>query len=75
MTTDEMLIEIVSYKYDCMGFPYIFMAYSKITKTWSIIWRNPSAFINEDCREAKTPNEACKLALQFIHENPLLFKK
>ena len=74
MTTDEMLIELVKYEYECAGFPYVFMDYSMTRKTWSITWRNPMEFENKDCREAPTPNEACKRALDFIHDNPSIFK-
>jgi hypothetical protein len=75
MTTDEMLIEIVKYDYKCAGFPYVFMDYSQTMKTWSITWRNPMNFTNESNKEANTPNEACKKALDFIINNPLLFTK
>ena len=73
MTTDEMLIEIVSYKYKASGFPYVFMDYSQFYKVWSITWRNPCEFTNEKQTEAKTPNEACKKALEFIKSNPSIF--
>jgi hypothetical protein len=75
MTTDEMLIEIVSYKYKCSGFPYVFMDFSQSRKAWSITWRNPRDFTNEPKMEANTPNEACKKALQFINDNPQFFNK
>jgi hypothetical protein len=75
LTTDEMLVEIVQYNYECHGFPYVFMDYSQTFKTWSITWRNPVKFENEDCRNARTPNEACKKALEFIKNNPNIFKK
>jgi hypothetical protein len=32
MTTDEMLIEIVNYKYKSFGFPYVFVDYSQSQK-------------------------------------------
>jgi hypothetical protein len=75
MNTDEMLIEIVSYKYKSFGFPYVFMDYSQHYKKWSITWRNPVDFANEEFRNADTPNEACKKALDFIKNNPMLFSK
>jgi hypothetical protein len=75
MTTDEMLIEIVKYKYKACGFPYVFMDYSQTTKTWSITWRNPIDFVNDKQTDAPTPNEACKRALEFIKNNPYLFLK
>jgi len=75
MTTDNMIIEIVKYNYDCYGFPYVFMDYSQTRKMWSITWRNPIAFLNEDCRDAKTPNEACKKALDYIKTNPNIFSR
>lgn len=75
MTTDEMLIEIVSYKYKASGFPYVFMDYSQKFKAWSITWRNPIDFSNNDDMLSKTPNEACNKALLFIQENPHVFKK
>jgi len=75
MTTDEMLIEIVKYDYDCAGFPYVFMDYSQTRKTWSITWRNPIKFENKDCRDAPTPNEACKKALDYIKSNPSIFSR
>ena len=75
MTTDEMLIEIVSYKYKSFGFPYVFLDYSQTFKAWSITWRNPNGFSNDDERMCKTPNEACKKALEFIINNPKIFSK
>ena len=75
MTTDEMLSEIVRYKYKSIGFPFVFMDYSQTWNTWSITWRNPIDFINTDSRKASTPNEACKKALEFINSNPNLFWK
>lgn len=75
MTTDEMLIEIVNYKYKSSGFPYVFMDYSQFYKSWSITWRNPCDFSNQEQTKAKTPNEACKKALEFIKQNPLFFTK
>ena len=75
MTTDEMLIEIVSYKYKSAGFPYVFMDYSQTFKAWAITWRNPREFSNEDSAHAKTPNEACKKAIDFIDQNPKWFSK
>lgn len=75
MTTDEMLLEIVSYKYESYGFPYVFMDYSQTFKTWSITWRNPVKFKNEEERHTNTPNEACKKALEFIKDNPEIFTK
>ena len=75
MSTDEMLIEIVSYKYQSYGFPYVFMDYSQTFKTWSITWRNPVKFKNDEERNGSTPNEACKRALEFIKDNPKIFTK
>ena len=73
MTTDEMLIEIVKYSYKSAGFPYVFLDYSQYFKEWSITWRNPMNFSNEKQTNAKTPNETCKKALEFIKSNPLIF--
>ena len=70
MTTDEMLIEIVNYKYQSYGFPYVFLDYSQTFKTWSISWRNPIQFTNTDDRHGETPNDACKKAIDFIRANP-----
>jgi hypothetical protein len=75
MSTDEMLKEIISYKYKSLGFPYVFMDYSQTLKKWSITWRNPVDFTNEPFRNADTPNEACKKALEFIESRPMLFSK
>ena len=75
MNTDEMLKEIASYKYRSYGFPYVFMDYSQHFKKWSITWRNPANFTNDECRNADTPNQACKIALDFIKNNPMLFSK
>lgn len=75
MTTDEMLIEIVSYEYEAFGFPYVFIDYSQSFKHWSVTWRNPVKFKNEKQTNAPTPNEACKKALEFIKANPDIFTK
>ena len=75
MTTDEMLIEIVNYKYKTYGFPYVFMDYSQSYKTWNITWRNPVEFSNEKQTESATPYEACKKALDFIKSNPSIFSR
>ena len=75
LTTDEMLIEIVSYNYKSFGFPYVFMDYSQHYKKWAITWRNPTEFSNEKQTEASTPNEACKKALKFIKSNPSIFSR
>lgn len=75
LTTDEMLIEIVSYKYDSAGFPYVFLDYSQYFGYWAITWRNPMKFSNEKQAQGKTPNEACKKALEFIKNNPNIFTK
>ena len=75
MTTDEMLTEIVRYKYKSNGFPFVFMDYSQTLNTWSITWRNPIEFVNDKQTDASTPNEACKKALEFINSNPNLFWK
>lgn len=75
MSTDELLIEIVSYKYESLGFPYVFLDYSQTFKTWSVTWRNPVMFSNGKNSEGSTPNEACKKALEFIWANPQIFKK
>lgn len=75
MTTDEMLIEIVSYKYKSHGFPYVFMDYSQTEKQFNITWRNPVNFINERQTSSNTPNETCKKALEFIKSSPNLFNK
>lgn len=72
-TTDEMLIEIVKYKYKSYGFPFVFMDYSQTFKKWAITWRNPADFNNEKQTEGATPNEACKKALKFIEDNPKIF--
>lgn len=73
LTTDEMLWEIVKYKYECNGFPYVFLTYT--FDAWEIVWRNPVDFSNEKQTNASTPNEACKKALEFIKNNPKIFKK
>lgn len=73
MTTDEMLIEIVKYKYNTYGFPYVFLDYSPMFGYWSVTWRNPIDFTNEKQTDSKTPNEACKKALEFIKANPKIF--
>lgn len=73
--TDKMLIEIVSYKYESAGFPYVFLDYSQTFGTWGITWRNPRKFSNGEQTEGRTPNEACKKALEFIKNNPEIFKK
>ena len=75
MTTDEMLIEIVSYNYESHGFPYVFLDYSKLFNAWQITWRNPVKFSNEKQTQGTTPNFACKKALEFIKNNPLIFTK
>ena len=75
MTTDEMLLYIVSYKYKSHGFPYVFLDYSQTFKEWSITWRNPVEFSNKEQLKGDTPNEACKKALEFIKENPEIFTK
>ena len=75
MTTDEMLIEIVSYKYKSSGFPCVFMDYSQAFKAWSITWRNPIDFSNNNDMLSKTPNEACNKAIEFINNNPKIFIK
>jgi len=75
MTTDETLIEIVSYNYKASGFTYVFLNYCYFTKKWSIVWRNPINFSNGKQTEATTPNEACKKALEFILSNPNIFSK
>lgn len=74
MTTDEMLIEIVKYKYESYGFPFVFLDYNQSFKDWSITWRNPVKFNNDDKLKGKTPNEACKNALDFIKNNPDIFE-
>ena len=73
MTTDDMLIEIVNYKYKSYGFPYVFMDYSQSRKLWAITWRNPAEFSNEKQTESETPNGACRKALDFISNNPNIF--
>ena len=75
MTTDEMLVEIVSYGYRSAGFPYVFLDYSHTFGNWSVTWRNPMCFSNNKQTDAKTPHEACKKALQFIKDNPKLFTR
>lgn len=75
MTTDEMLIEIVSYKYKSFGFPYVFLDFSQSTQKWSITWRNPAYFSNEKQTESDTPNECCRKALEFINKNPNIFSR
>lgn len=75
MITDEMLIEIVTYNYKSVGFPYVFLDYSQSFKYWAITWRNPVEFSNEKQIRGKTPNEACKKALEFIKNNPNIFIK
>ena len=70
-----MLQEIVEWKYKTYGFPYVFMDYSQTRKMWSITWRNPISFINDESREGKTPREACENALNFIKSNPSFFSK
>jgi len=73
MTTDEMLIEIVKYEYDSAGFPYVFLDYNSTFNYWAITWRNPIDFTNDKQNNGATPNEACKRALDFIHDNPSFF--
>ena len=75
MTTDEMLIEIASYRYKSFGFSHVFMDYSQHCKVWHITWRNPVQFSNGKQTEGKTPNEACINALNFINQNPKIFFK
>lgn len=75
MTTDEMLIEIVNYKYNSAGFPFVFLCYNRTFKYWSITWRNPIDFNNSEQSKGITPNEACKNALEFIKDNPQFFTK
>lgn len=75
MTTDEMLIEIVSYKYKSYGFSHVFLDYSDMLNQWSISWRNPIDFDNSEKTKAETPYEACKKALEFIKSNPDIFTK
>lgn len=75
MTTDEMLAEIVKYKYKASGFPFVFLDYDCTLKFWAVTWRNPAEFYNEKQTEASTPHEACKKALEFIKNNPQFFKK
>lgn len=75
MTTDKMLIEIVKYKYKSAGFPYVFLDYNQYFKFWSITWRNPIDFINDNQTKGDTPYEACKNALEFIKNNPNIFTK
>jgi len=73
MTAEEMLIEIVKYKYKCYGFPYVFLDYCQQTGNWSITWRNPIKFTNDLDPKSKTPIEACQAALDFIKNNPTRF--
>jgi hypothetical protein len=73
LTTEEMLIEISSYKYKSYGFSCVFLTYT--LGTWEIIWRNPHEFSNNDQTLSSTPNEACKKALEFIKNNDKLFTK
>ena len=75
MTTEEMLIEIVSYKYKAYGFPYVFLDYCFNRKVWSITWRNPADFNNSSNEDGKTPFLACKNALDFIKSNPSIFSR
>lgn len=75
MTTDEMLIEIVSYKYESFGFPHVWLDYSQSFKCWTITWRNPAKFSNEKQTQGETPNESCIKALKFINDNPEIFYK
>ena len=75
MTTDEMLIEIVNYKYEAYGFPFVFLDYNYSFKRWAITWRNPAKFTNSDLTYGSTPNEACKNALEFIKSKPEVFTK
>lgn len=74
MTTDEMLIEIVKYKYESSGFPYVFLDYSQTFNYWSVTWRNPVKFSNKEQARGKTPHEACENAMVFIKSNPQIFK-
>lgn len=73
MTTDEMLKQIVNYKYESYGFPYCFLDYNYMTLEWCVSWRNPQKFDNGNVPCGKTPNEACVNALNFIKENPRIF--
>ncbi len=75
MTTDEMLSEIVSYKYKALGHPYVFVDYQLSDKEWRVTWRNPYYFENKSQTNAPTISEACKKALVFIKDNPGLFSK
>ena len=75
MTTDEMLIEIQKNEYKSFGFPYVFLSYSSSFNYWSITWRNPADFSNEDKMHASTPNEACAKAIEFINKNPKWFTR
>jgi len=74
-TTDEMLLEIVQYDYKTYGYPFVFLDYDKTASIWSITWRNPVEFTNQGQTYSKTPNGACKRALDFINRNLHLFKK
>lgn len=75
VTTDELLIEIVSYQYKSAGFPYVFLDYSLTFRQWEVTWRNPVKFSNERQTMGQTPREACKKALEFIKANPDIFYK
>jgi hypothetical protein len=58
MTTDEMLIEIVNYKYKSFGFPYVGLF--SITKVW-LSFGKPAEFSNKQQTEASTVKVAEKL--------------
>lgn len=76
MTTDEMLIEIVSYKYKSHGFPYVFLDYEQFLQgEWHVTWRNPVEFNNNEIKKGSTPHEACVNALEFINNNKQFFEK
>jgi hypothetical protein len=54
MTTDEMLIEIVNYKYKSFGFPYVLWI---ILNHKSLVYHleKPAEFSNKQQTEASTP--------------------
>jgi len=76
MTTDEALAEIVSYRYESNFFNKVSIHSSvRANGQWIVAWLSPVKFKNNASRYAKTPNEACLKALEFIKNNPQFFTK
>jgi len=75
MTTDQALAEIASYRYESTFFNKVSIHSSFDHGQWLVSWSWPMKFKNESSRYAKTPNEACLKALEFIKNNPQFFTK